>query len=84
MAAFAIRRGGSTLLADMLASEQGVVMIDEPFLVQPDHPTRTFKSRWLERRRHSAYFDFSDAERDRAQAYMQDSPQQDSQSFAHL
>lgn len=69
---FAMRRGGSTLLADMLSSDQGVLMINEPFLVLPDVPHLSFRRRWLDLRRHGVYFDLSDAELDRVRAYTEE------------
>jgi hypothetical protein len=70
IAMFALRRGGSTLLADMLSSERGVMMVDEPFFVRESHPDYAIKSRWLRPRLHSEFFGLDDEDRQRVRGYV--------------
>lgn len=70
IAIFAMRRGGSTLLADMLATERGMRMVNEPFLVLEASPEFPLVSRWLPPRLHSTFFAPSPEECERIRAYM--------------
>lgn len=56
------RRGGSTLLADVIASNRGVWLAPEPFAVFPAHPAYDLKRKLLPQREHSQYFALSPKE----------------------
>jgi hypothetical protein len=70
VAVFGIRRGGSTLLADMIAAQPGVFYYDEPFAVFDGHQYFDIKSRYLPRRPHSQFFALSEAEKQSVCRYM--------------
>ncbi len=56
-----IRRGGSTLLADMIAAQRGVWFANEPFAVFKKHQNAGARlERWLPKLKHSQFFDLSD------------------------
>lgn len=60
---FGIRRGGSTILADMVAANRGVWFGDEPYAVYPDRQGYEIKTTQLPKRPHSAFFDLSTEEK---------------------
>ena len=70
IAIFAMRRGGSTLLGDMLSSEKGILSVNEPLNVLEEDPTYKMKTRWLKPRMHSTYFDLDEADGARVREYM--------------
>ena len=51
-----IRRGGSSLLADLIASQRGIWFANEPFAVFPGHSSERYASRYLPRLPHSQFF----------------------------
>lgn len=63
IALFGIRRGGSTLLADMVAAERGVWFVDEPFgAFAPHRPFYHEIRAELPERMHNQFFDMSSEE----------------------
>ena len=70
IAVFAIRRGGSTLLADMLATEPGVLLVDEPFNTFEANTNVERITRWLTPGLHSEFFELDDEDRERVRAYL--------------
>lgn len=66
----ASRRGGSTMLADVIACNPGIWLADEPFAVLPNHPGYELKQRMLPYREHSQYFDLHGADLDRFEDYV--------------
>ena len=65
-----IRRGGSTLLADMLAAQPGVWFANEPFAVFKNHQNAGAKlGRWLPELPHSQFFDLSKEQSDQFDQY---------------
>ena len=70
IAIFAMRRGGSTLLGDMLSSERGVLSVNEPLNVLEEDPTYKIRTRWLKPRMHSTYFDLDEEDGARVREYM--------------
>lgn len=67
-----IRRGGSTLLADMIAAQPGVWFANEPFAVFDTHINASARlDRWLPRLRHSQFFDLDDEQAARVELYIE-------------
>lgn len=66
----ASRRGGSTVLADVIASNRGVWFANEPFAVFPSHPDLALKQRLLPYREHSQYFDLEGHELEQFRNYV--------------
>lgn len=69
IAIFAQRRGGSTLLADMLASEPGVLEVIEPFHLVEGNPGYPHMRKWLTPRLHSIFFDLDREDEARVREY---------------
>ena len=66
-----IRRGGSTLLADMLAAQPGIWFANEPFAVFDTHINASAKlDRWLPRLKHSQFFDLTDEQTAQVDRYI--------------
>lgn len=66
-----IRRGGSTLLADMIAAQPGVWFANEPFAVFKNHMNAGARlHRWLPELRHSQFFDLSAEQIDQVDRYI--------------
>ena len=53
----ALRRGGSTMVADAIAHNRGVWFTDEPYAILKTHINFEVKSKWLRPVQHSHYFD---------------------------
>ncbi len=64
IAIFGIRRGGSTILADMIAAERGLFFVDEPFgAFAPHRPFYDEIRSQLPDKPHNQFFDMSESER---------------------
>lgn len=71
VAIFGIRRGGSTMLADMIAGEQGMWFIDEPFgAFAPAKEFYDVIRAQLPERPHNQFFDMNDEERQAVHRFM--------------
>ncbi|MHA7836182.1 MAG: hypothetical protein ACX98W_01850 [bacterium] len=71
LAIFGIRRGGSTLLADMVAAERGVFFVDEPFAVfAPQRPFHHEIRAALPERMHGQLFDMTPEECQAVEAFV--------------
>ena len=68
---FGLRRGGSTLLADMLSSERGMRKVEEPFFVLEVSPDYPIKRPWLDPRLHSVFFDLDEEDQQSVLRYME-------------
>ena len=66
---FGLRRGGSTLLADMIACNPGIWFANEPYAVTQNRQGYKVKKRFLPEREHSAYFNLSSGELSQFQSY---------------
>lgn len=65
-----IRRGGSTLLADMIAAQQGVWFANEPFAVFKAHQNAGAQlHRWLPELKHSQFFDLTEEQAQQVARY---------------
>lgn len=67
-----IRRGGSTLLADMLAAQPGVWFANEPFAVFKTHLNAHARlERWLPELKHSQFFGLTDEQAEQVDRYIE-------------
>jgi len=67
-----IRRGGSTLLADMVAAQPGIWFANEPFAVFDKHINASARlERWLPKLMHSQFFDLTDAQAHQVATYIE-------------
>lgn len=66
----ASRRGGSTLVADIVSSQRGVWISNEPFAVLPYHPGYDLKRRLLPKREHTQFFALVNSELEQFQSYV--------------
>jgi len=66
----ASRRGGSTLVSNIISSQRGVWLANEPFAVFPSHPAYELKKQILPHKEHSQFFDLSDSELQKFQSYV--------------
>ena len=67
-----IRRGGSTLLADMIAAQPGVWFANEPFAVFDTHQNAAARlDRWLPRLKHSQFFNLTDEQTAQVDRYIE-------------
>lgn len=69
IAIFGLRRGGTTMVAETVAANQGVWFANEPFAVLPAHSSYEFKRAHLPEREHSQFFDLDPEEEARFKAY---------------
>lgn len=67
-----LRRGGSTMVADAVAANAGVWLVNEPFAVLPTHPGHALKSARLPAAAHSQFFALRGADLARFDAYLDD------------
>jgi hypothetical protein len=67
---FAARRGGSSLLGDLFAGEQGAWYLNEPFGAFAGHVEGREKMRRLPLRLHSQYFDLDSEEETKVELYL--------------
>lgn len=66
-----IRRGGSTLLADMIAAQPGIWFANEPFAVFKKHQNAGAQlGRWLPELKHSQFFDLTDEQTAQVDRYV--------------
>lgn len=65
-----IRRGGSTLLADMIAAQRGVWFANEPFAVFKDHGEGIKLGGYLPKLKHSQFFDLTDEQSAQVDRYI--------------
>ncbi len=66
-----IRRGGSTLLADMIAAQPGVWFANEPFAVFKNHQNAGVRlDRWLPELPHSQFFDLNNEQTEQFDRYV--------------
>ena len=66
-----IRRGGSTLLADMIAAQRGIWFANEPFAVFKKHQNAGARlDRWLPTLRHSQFFDLTEEQSTQVDRYI--------------
>ena len=68
----ALRRGGSTALADTIASARGVWFSNEPYAVYPGHRGYQEKTARLPQAEHSQYFALTGTDLDRFAEYSRD------------
>ena len=69
---FSSRRGGSTYLAELIASEPGMRLIDQPFdLFKPDTPQGRIKSKYLPPAWMSQFIHLNERDADKVKAYIQ-------------
>ncbi|MBN1597141.1 MAG: hypothetical protein JW894_02510 [Bacteroidales bacterium] len=68
---FASRRGGSTLLYELLSVDHRVRKIYEPFVLHPGHPATRIQLKYLPRKEHDIYIEVTPDEKEIIKNYLE-------------